>query len=72
MSSESQPTGLLADYLRAAREEGDAWQALSHCQRRIADCTDEFRRWKQASEASRRIAARWQAAIGSRGRCPPE
>lgn len=71
MSPESKPTGLLAEYIEATTEERDAWQALSDCKKNMADCTDAFRRWKRASEASRHFAARWQAAIGTR-RGPPE
>jgi hypothetical protein len=67
MTPESTDRGLLADFLDAAREEQDAWQALAECDQAITEYTDVFLRWKTATERSARIAARWQSAVGKRG-----
>jgi hypothetical protein len=69
---QSQPSGLIAEYLEAAKEEREAWKALAECTRSTADCTQAFQRWKRATEVSRDIAVRWRSAIGARRDSPSE
>lgn len=66
MIADSEPDALLAEYLEAAKEERQAWQALSSCEQSMADCKDQFLRWRRANEAAQEIAVRWQDAIGMR------
>jgi len=67
MSREAQRSKLLAEYLEAVRAERHARQVLSECGRSGEDCTGAFLLWKRASEASRALGARWQAAVAVDG-----
>lgn len=72
MTEEAKGQGLLADYLEAAREEREAWQALADCDQSRTDCTGAFLRWKRAAEVSQQVAVRWRAAVVRRRNWPWE
>jgi hypothetical protein len=64
MSTEAEP--LLDEYLDAAAEERNAWHALPNCDHQKANAQKNFCDGKGRVKPPRKIAARWQAAIGMR------